>query len=67
VKKVQQQRASITLANAFDVAYFAPGLRIATTGGHGLRARIWRWLTKQNLRVVSVSAEAGFITVERCR
>lgn len=64
---MKEIRVNITLANAGDAHYFAPGQRVTTVHGHGLRARIWRWLTKQNLRVVMSDPATGYITVERCR
>ena len=61
-------RTHITLANMSDVGHFVEGMRIATgTQKNTLRLRIWRWLTKRNLRVVYVCRNSGYITVERCR
>lgn len=61
-------RQHITLANMRDVHAFVEGMRITTgTRKNTLRLRVWRWLTKRNLRVIFVCRSSGYITVERCR
>jgi hypothetical protein len=57
----------LTFYRLADLLAWRVGDRVEFRPRATWRTRVWRWLTKQNYRVVSIDFDIGTLTVGRCR
>ncbi len=57
----------VTLGSLCDVHNYVIGMRITWLPKPTLLGRIWRWLTKRNVRLAHINYDLGVLNFEYCR